>query len=69
MGLLENYCTFKVNSILISKLSIQSLKNYPGFKLFLFYFIINLKHYKKNLLLFYLMINLMFGGISFTKKK
>jgi hypothetical protein len=69
MGLLENYCKFKINSILISKTSIQSLTNYPKFKSFLFFFILNLKQYKKNVLLFYLIINLILGGISFKKKK
>lgn len=69
MGLLENYCANKFNSILISKLSVKLLKNYPELKCFLLYFIINLKHYKKSLLLFYLMVNLIFGGIFFFKKK
>jgi hypothetical protein len=69
MGLLENYYKFKINSILISKISIQSLTNYPKFKFFLFFFILNLKQYKKNLVLFYLTINLVLDGIAFKKKK
>ena len=69
MGLLQNYCNDKFNSLLLSKLSVKRLKNYPEFKSFLLFFIINIKHYKKNLLLFYLVINLIFGGIFFFKKK
>jgi hypothetical protein len=69
MGLLENYCKPKFNSIIISKLSIKFLKNYPELKCLFLYFIISTKQYKKNILLFYLVINLIFGGIKFTKKK
>lgn len=69
MGLLENYCVPKYNSILISKISIRSLKNYPKLKCLFLYFIIDIKQYRKNILLFYLIINLLFGGIKFTRKK
>jgi hypothetical protein len=68
MGVLENYCKPKFNSIIISKTSIDSLKNYPELKCLFLYFIINTKQYKKNVLLFYVIINLIFGGIKFTKK-
>jgi hypothetical protein len=69
MGLLENYCNLKIKSMCLSKLSIKALKNYPKFKSFFISIIVNIKQYKKNLLLFYLIINLMFGGLSFVKKK
>lgn len=68
MGILENYCKPKFNSIIISKVSVKFLKNYPELKSLFLYFIINIKQYKKNLLLFYLVINLIFCGIKFTKK-
>jgi hypothetical protein len=69
MGVLENYCKNKFNSIIISKICIQSLKNYPKLQCFFLYFLLNIKQYKKNLLLFYLVINLIFGGVSFVRKK
>jgi hypothetical protein len=69
MGILENYCKPKFNSIMISKISsIKSLKNYPELTRLFLYFIIDIKQYKKNILLFYLVINLIFGGIMFTEK-
>jgi hypothetical protein len=68
MGLLSNYCQPKYNYIIISKISINFLKNYPELKYLFLYFIIDIKQYKKNLLLFYLVINLIFCGIKFTKK-
>ena len=69
MGFLENYCTLKINAMCISKLSIQAVKSYPKFQSVFISIIFNVKQYKKNLLLFYLIINLMFGGLSFIKKK
>jgi hypothetical protein len=69
MGLLENYCKPKFNSLILSKTTIKSLKNYPELKYLFLFFLIDIKQYKKNTLLFYLVINLIFGGVSFTKKK
>lgn len=69
MGLLENYCTPKFNCILISKIAIKSLRNYPELTSLFLFFLIDTKQYKKNTLLFYLVINLIFGGVTFTKKK
>jgi hypothetical protein len=68
MKVLDNYCKKKYNSIIISKITISSVKNYPELKYLFLYFTINTKQYKKNILLFYLIINLIFGGIKFTKK-
>ena len=68
MSSLENYCKPKFNSIIISKVSIKLLKNYPILKCLFLYFIINTKHYKKNILLFYIVINLIFCGVKFKKK-
>jgi hypothetical protein len=69
MGLIENYCKFKTGSLLVSKTTINSHLSYPKFKSFIFYFFLNLKHYKKNLLLFYLVISLIIGVVVFKKKK
>ena len=69
MGLLQYYCNDKFNAVLLSKLTVKRLKNYPELKCFLLYFIIATKKYKKNLLLFYLTINLILGGVFFFKKK
>jgi len=67
MNNLENYYSYNVNSIIISKLSIVSLSVFPKIKSLTLFFIISTKQYKKNLLLLYIIINLIFGGISVLK--
>jgi hypothetical protein len=67
MNSVQNYY-YCFNSILISKVFINFLGNVPKVKKLSFFFIINLKTYKKNLLLFYIMISLIFGGSLVLKR-
>ena len=67
MNSIANYYLYNFNSIIISKLGLFSLKNFPKIKNLTLFFIINIKQYKKNLLLFYIIINLIFGGILVLK--
>lgn len=69
MGIVENYYVYQFNSIIISKVFINFLGNFPKIKKLSFFFIINNKHYKKNLILFYILISLIFGGILILKRK
>lgn len=69
MSIVENYYLYNFNSIILSKIFINFLGNFPKIKKLSFYFIINNKQYKKNLLLFYIMISLIFGGILVLKRK
>lgn len=68
MNNLYNYYYYCFNSIIISKIFINFLGNVPKIKKLCFFFIINLKSYKKNLLLFYIMISLIFGGGLILKR-
>lgn len=69
MGIFDNYCLYHYNAITISKIVIYNLGVFPKIKKLSFYFIINIKTYKKNLFLFYIMISLIFGGVLVLKKK
>lgn len=48
---------------------INFIGNIPKIKKLAFFFLINIKQYKKNVLLFYIMLSLIFGGIFIKKKK
>lgn len=69
MNIIENYYFYSFNSIILSKIFINFLGNVPKIKKLSFFFIINVKQYKKNLLLFYIMISLIFGGVLILKRK
>jgi hypothetical protein len=47
----------------------KNFKYIPKIKKLSLFFIINIKQYKKNLLLFYILINLIFGNILLLKNK
>jgi hypothetical protein len=69
MSLIENYFLYNFNALIISKYFVNFLGSFPKIKKLVFYFIINIKQYKKNLLLFYIMLSLIFGGILILKRK
>ena len=68
MSLVENYYFYTFNSIIISKFFVNFLGSFPKIKKLVFFIIINIKQYKKNVLLFYIMISLIFGGVLILKK-
>ena len=57
----ENYCFNYCSSIISSKLNLILYSKFPKFKKIVVFFIINLKYYKKNVLLLYIVINLCFS--------
>jgi hypothetical protein len=63
MTSLKSYYKYNFNSIMLSKSIILKLKDLPKIEKMVFCFIIDLSQYKKNLLLFYILINLLFGGV------
>ena len=69
MNLIENYYKWNFNTIILSKTIIFSLRYLPKIKKLSLFFIVDIKQYKKNLLLFYILINLIFTGILLLKKK
>ena len=69
MSLVENYYFYTFNSIIISKFFVNFLGSFPKIKKLVFFIIINIKQYKKNVLLFYIMISLIFGGVLILKRK
>lgn len=69
MLVLNTFNFYNFKAILISKLFINFLGNIPKLKRLSFFFIIDIKQYKKNLLLFYIIICLIFGDILGIKKK
>jgi len=69
MSLLDNYCKLHFNCISISKIAVKSLGALPEIKKLAFFFIVDTKQYKKNVLLFYILISLFFGGSLVIRKK
>lgn len=69
MGLIENCYLYNFNSIILSKINIKSLRSFPELKKVSFFFFISLKQYKKNIMLFYIIISLIFGGVVVLKRK
>jgi len=63
MNLFHNYYFYNYNSIVISKSLIYSLTDFPQIKSLSLFFIINTKLYKKNFLLFCIVVSLMIGVI------
>lgn len=68
MGLHDLYYKNFFNSLILSKIVLKSLWLFPKIKKILFYFIIQSKEYKKNILLFYILVSLIFSGIVVIKK-
>jgi len=69
MTIFSNYFLYNQNAIVISKSTINSIYKFPKVEKLLLFFIIDTKHYKKNLLLFCIVISLIFGVVSNTKMK
>lgn len=69
MFLTKSFFLWNFNSITISKIIIKNFKYIPKIKKLSLFFIINIKQYKKNLLLFYILINLIFGNVLLLKNK
>lgn len=69
MNLLETYCIYNFNSIILSKLILKNRIDLPIIKKISFFFFINKKKYKKNILLFFILISLFFGDLFLIKKK
>ena len=67
----ENYCFNYQRYITSSKLLLKIQHNFPKLKKIVVFFIINIKHYKKNILLFYIIVNLCFicNILLFNKEK
>ena len=66
MDILRNFYVYNFNAIVLSKTSIGS---FVGLKKIVCFFIINVKVYKKNLLLFYIILNILFCERGILKKK
>ena len=69
MNIFDNYYVYNFNSIILSKIVVKSLSVIPRVQKLSFIVIVNLKQYKKNLLLFYIVISIMFGGVFFLQRK
>lgn len=69
MLLTKFFFLWNFNSIITSKIIVKNFKHIPKIKKVSLFFIINAKQYKKNLLLFYIIINLIFGNILLLKNK
>jgi hypothetical protein len=69
MNFIENYYTWNFNAITISKIILKSSKIIPQIKKLNFFFLINQKQYKKNLLLFYIIVSLIFNTVLILKNK
>jgi hypothetical protein len=68
MRALRNYYQYNLNSIAISKLMFDFF-TLPELRQIVCFFVISIKEYKKNLLLFYIILCLVFGSIQELKKK
>jgi len=67
MNIIENYCSNYFNNFILSKINTTSLAKIPKVDRLIVFFIINIKQYKKNLFIFYILVNLIFGGLLILK--
>ena len=56
----EQHCFFYHRSIISSKVLLKPYFSFPKIKKIVVFFILNTKYYKKNIILFYIIINLCF---------
>ena len=56
----EQHCFFYNQSIISSKITLKPYSNFPKIKKIVVFFILNTKYYKKNILLFFIIVNLCF---------
>jgi hypothetical protein len=66
----EQYCFCYHQSIISSKITLKPYFSFPKIKKIVVFFILNTKYYKKNILLFYIIVNLCFyqTTVSHTKE-
>ena len=69
LNIINNYCLWNLNNIIISKITLKKFQKIPKIKKLSFIFIINNKQYKKNFILFFIVISLIFGNILILKNK
>jgi hypothetical protein len=69
MNLLLTNCIYKINLITLSKITIKKTLDLPKIIKLSFFFYIDIKQYKKNILLFYIIVSLFFGNFLVLKKK
>ena len=69
MHSVENYLVTNFNAIVLSKTTVPCISTFPRIKKLQFYFIIGVSSYKKNFLLFYIVLSILFGGVGSIKKK
>lgn len=65
----KSYLINKDNSIISSKVNLINYFTIPIIYKIIFFFIVNIKYYKKNILLFYIIINLSFSDIILSYNK
>ena len=56
----ENYCFEYCGSVISSKLILKCYFDFPKFRKIVVFFIINIRYYKKNIFLLYIIINICF---------
>jgi hypothetical protein len=66
MGVLVNYFSYNLSAIVLSKLNTGS---YIKLKKIVCFFIIDTKHYKKNLVLFFIIVSILFCRFDTIKKR
>ena len=67
--MIHTYCFNYHHHIISSKLILNSSFNWPKIKKIAVFFILNAKYYKKNILLFYIIVNLSFSDVIITHNK
>lgn len=69
MNYLNNYCAQNFKALILSKVFLVSLYNYPKLNKLVFFFLISSKQYKKSVFLFYIVMSIFFCRVKIIRKK
>lgn len=67
--MLEQHCFYYHQSIISSKINLKAYFIFPKIKKIVVFFIVNTKYYKKNVLLFYIIVNICFYRVTVSHTK
>ena len=65
----EQHCFFYHQSIISSKIMLKPHLSFPKIKKLVVFFILNTNYYKKNIILFFIIVNLCFYHVTLSNKQ
>jgi hypothetical protein len=65
----EQHCFFYHQSVISSKIMLKPHFSFPKIKKLVVFFILNTKYYRKNIILFFIIVNLCFYRVTLSQKR